>query len=241
MLRMIWMAIYFILYLIYLAPQILKLRNLEKAENIQKHDALLHKITQAWGKRIIRQTGSKVCVTGVENIPEGPVLFVSNHQGYFDIPLLLGFVDKPKSFIAKKELGDIPVFGRWMSRIKCVFIERENVRQSLRAFQEAAKILKTGYSIVIFPEGTRSKSSEMNPFKRGSLKLGTKSGVPIVPVAIDGSYLILEANKRAIKPTEIFIKVFEPIDPKKLSKEEEAQLPDQIYNQIKNYIDSKNC
>jgi len=240
MLRAAWLVIYFFAYLIYLIPTISRLRKVEKEGDAQKINAMLHQIAFVWGKNIIRQTGSKVHVSGTKNLPEGPVLFVSNHQGYFDIPLLFGYIDKPKGFIAKKELAKVPLFGKWIPRMKSVFIDRGNPRQALRAFQQASKIMKTGYSMVIFPEGARSKGPHLLPFKPASLRLATQSGVPIVPIAIDGSYRIWEANKYAVKPSEIFIHVFEPIDPKQLSKEEQDNLADRIHNQIKSFLEDKN-
>lgn len=239
MLRAIWLVIYFFAYLIFLIPSITRIKKCKKEGNEQKVNALLHQIAFTWGRHIIRQTGSSVYVSGTKNLPEGPVLFVSNHQGYFDIPLLFGFIDKPKGFIAKKELGNVPLFGKWIPRMKSVFIDRGNPRQSIRAFQQAFEIMKTGYSMVIFPESARSKGPHMLPFKPASLRLAIKSGVPIVPVAIDGSYRIWEANKYALKPSEVFIHVFEPIYPKQLSKEEQANLSDTIQHQIKSFLEDK--
>ncbi len=121
-------------------------------------------------------------------IPDEPVLFVSNHQGSFDIPLLLGYIDKPKAFIAKWELRYLPFIGSWMKELGCIFIKRNDFRQTLKAFKGAGEVFKKGQSLVIFPEGTRSRSSKLGEFKRGSLKIALREKVPVVPVTIKGSY-----------------------------------------------------
>ncbi|WZL73132.1 lysophospholipid acyltransferase family protein [Clostridiaceae bacterium 35-E11] len=236
MLRTIWVAIYFVVYLVLLFPQQWKVNRLEKQGKIQELQALLHSIALHWGRRIIKNTGTKVSIYGSDHIPEGPVLFVSNHQGNLDIPLLLGFIDKPKSFIAKIELSKIPVFGKWMERINCIFIDRSDPRQSLRAINQGVEILKNGHSMVIFPEGTRSKGPKMADFKKGSLRLATKAKVPIVPISIQGSYKIMEANGGFIKPAEVSITISEPIYTDQLTKEEENGLSDSVYEIIKNHL-----
>lgn len=236
MLRTIWMAIYFVVYLVLLFPQQWKISRLEKQGKIKELEALLHDIALRWGRGIVKNTGTKVSVSGSHHIPEGPVLFVSNHQGNLDIPLLLGFIDKPKSFIAKVELSKIPVFGKWMERINCIFIDRNDPRQSLRAINQGVEILKNGHSMVIFPEGTRSQGPKMSDFKKGSLRLATKAKVPIVPITIQGSYKIMEANGGLIKPAEVSITISEPIYTDQLTKEEENGLSDRVYDIIQSHL-----
>ncbi|QEK13712.1 1-acyl-sn-glycerol-3-phosphate acyltransferase [Crassaminicella thermophila] len=236
MFRTIYMAIYFIVYLIFLFPKEWKINKLEKEGRMQEMHDLLHKIAMNWGKSIVNATGSKIHVFGIENIPKGPVLFVSNHQGNFDIPILFGFIDKPKAFIAKIELSKIPVFGKWMERQKCIFIDRDNPRQSLKAINKGIKTLKDGHSMVIFPEGTRSKGPKMGEFKKGSLKLATKAKVPIVPITIDGSYKIMEGNKKLIKPAEVKVTISQPIHTTNLTKEDENVLSEKVYAIIKSHL-----
>jgi 1-acyl-sn-glycerol-3-phosphate acyltransferase len=236
MFRTVYFMIYFFLSLLFLLPTFRKVSKLEKQGKLEEMQTLLQATAHDLCKKLIDKTGSTVYTKGLENVPEGPVLFVSNHQSNFDIPLLLGFIDKPKSFIAKKELSKTPMLNQWMKQGKCIFIDRENARQSLRAIQEGIQILKGGHSLVIFPEGTRSKSSNMREFKKGSLKLAIKSQVPIIPVSINGSYKMMEANKGFIKPATISLIISEPIYTEHLTKEEETQLSEQVERTIRKNI-----
>lgn len=212
MFRTIIWVIYFIIKLITITPKLIKLKSFEKKNEIEKQDELAYKVARTWGRNLMEKSGSKIKVIGEENVPkDGPVLFVSNHQSYLDIPILLGFIDKPKAFIAKKELVKIPVFSTWMKSLRCIFIDRSDVRQSLRAIKKGIKLLKEGYSFVIFPEGTRSQDGKLREFKQGSLKMATKSKVPIVPVTIKGANKIMPRGKIVIIPTDVEVIISKPI------------------------------
>ncbi len=185
MLRTIYWLVDFLIYLIYIFFISLRAQTMEKRGETEKKRAFTQKAGQKWSTRLLVKSRSTVNVTGLDNVPaNGPVLIVSNHQSYFDIPLLVSVIPLPMGFVAKKELGKIPVISRWMRLIECSFIDRKDLRQSLKAIQQAQKTLQSGQSMVIFPEGTRSKKKEMSAFKPGSLKLAQKAQVPILPVAI---------------------------------------------------------
>jgi len=214
MIRTLIWFIYFCLYLICSIPAWLRLKHLEKKGRQTQVDALLFKKAGKWARSLLVLAGAKVTITGAEHVPaSGAALFVSNHQGDFDIPVLLGLIDKPKAFIAKAEAQKIPFISSWMTMMKCVFIKRQSRRQSLDAIHAGARILKNGRSLVIFPEGTRSKSSRLGSFKPGSLKLALASGVPIVPVTINGSYRLLERQGFLIKPAAVDLIISPPIYP----------------------------
>ena len=180
-------------------------------------------------KDLLKVAGASVKVTGAENVPlDRTVLFVSNHQGSFDIPIMLGCIDKPKAFIAKVELLKMPIISTWMKQLNCVFLDRNDPRQSLRTMNEATEYLKKGYSMVIFPEGTRSKGRTMGEFKAGSLRIGMKAGVPIIPVTIKGSFKLMEQNGSIIKPAEVEVIISEPIETSELTKEQSSGLHEKV-------------
>jgi 1-acyl-sn-glycerol-3-phosphate acyltransferase len=202
---------------------------LQKEGRIQERDVLVDKKVKEWSRSLVRLSGSKITVSGEENIPKDTaVLFVSNHQGNFDIPILLGYIQKPKAFISKIEVKKMPFIGTWMEQLNCLFMDRKNVRQSVKAINEGARLLQNGTSLVIFPEGTRSKGDGMAEFKTGSFKLATKSGVPITPVTINGSYKIMELQGFWIKPAEVHIVVHPPIYPQQEEAKELALKSERI-------------
>lgn len=233
MLRTIIWFIYFWGYLIIILPNLIRVRALHRAQKIEQRDREADRIVKKWGRSMVNISGSKVIVTGEEHIPlRGGVVFISNHQGNFDIPILLGFIDKPKAFIAKKELKKFPLISSWMYYMNCVFMDRSSARAGLKAIQEGVAFLKQGYSQIIFPEGTRSRGEQLGEFKPGSFKLATKAGVPIVPVTIKGSYKIMEANGGLIKPAVVEMFISEPVPTAGLSKVETEQLPEKVRNII---------
>ena len=161
----------------------------------------LYWVSRTWARQLIFIAGGRVEISGLENLPSGGgVLFVSNHQGAFDIPLLLGYVPGLKGFVSKKENSRLPIVSIWMKLLHCIILDRGDLRQSARAIARGIRDLQAGRSLVIFPEGTRSKSGVMNRFKEGSFKLATRSGAAIVPLTIDGSYRLLEGNNGRITP-----------------------------------------
>ena len=226
MIRTIVWFVYFWLYAIYSYILLIKVNHLLNKGLHQEAELFSAGITHKWSKSLIKLSGSTVEVSGLENIPDGNVLFVSNHQGDFDIPLLLGYINKPKGFIAKTELKKIPVISIWMEKINCIFMDRSNARQSLKAILEAIELLKNGKSLVVFPEGTRSGSSNLGDFKPGSMKLAIKSKVPIVPVTINGSYKIMKPGSYKISPAHVKMIISKPIYVDKLTKDEQANLSD---------------
>ncbi|ASN06907.1 lysophospholipid acyltransferase family protein [Virgibacillus necropolis] len=183
-------------------------------------------------QKVIKSTGTDVHVSGQEKLPDEAVLFVANHQGLFDILALIGYVGKPLGFIAKKEVEKIPIVSSWMSLMHGVFIDRSDRRQSVRAIGQGIDSLKKGHSLVIFPEGTRSRGSNLNTFKSGSLRLATKANVPIVPIAINGTYQMLEEDKGRVKGSTIHMSILDPIYPNDYQEKKHSDLAIAIQSSI---------
>lgn len=209
MIRTIIWFIYFWFQLILSIPKLMKVKKME-AEALEKYAS---NISKKWAKKLLRLAGAKIEVRGIDNIPadDKGILYVANHQSNFDIPLLLGYLPNFHSFIAKIELKNFPIIGTWMEHLNCVFMDRENVRQSVRAISKGIKHLKRGNSMAIFPEGTRSLDGQLNEFKPGALKLGTKSKAHIVPVSINGTYDLMKKGSRIITPAKVEIVISKPI------------------------------
>ncbi|MFV0516006.1 MAG: lysophospholipid acyltransferase family protein [Aminipila sp.] len=229
----IWF-IYFWLYLIMIYPN---QKHFEKKRRMcQLQDEDLNKINgvvSRWAQRLLNLAGVSCKVQGLENIPKDtPVLFTANHQGYFDIPLMITGLDDVYPIIAKKGIAKLPFISNWMILFDCLFLDRNDARQSLRIFSEAEALIKRGKSVIIFPEGTRSRKDEPGEFKSGAFKIAIKTGVPIVPVAINGSYKAMEANHMWIHPAKTRVTILPPIDTKNLSKEEIKNLGVQVRESI---------
>lgn len=216
-------------------PRLKKLEKLFSEGEIQYVRDEAYEDSKEFARKALKRAGCEVNVEGLENIPEGPVVYVCNHQSNFDIAVILYHIPKNKGFVVKKELESAGYLSRWMKLIGCVFIDRSNAKKSLSAILEGIKNIKSGQSMVVFPEGTRSKSNKMGEFKAGALKLATKPQVPIVPLTMDGTYKIMEGNKNIIKPGVVNLYVHPPIYTDNLTKEDEVELNEKI----KNIIESK--
>lgn len=187
-------------------------------------------------KQIVADFKLNIEVIGRDNIPEDKgCVFISNHQGYLDVvAILYALEDKQAGFIAKAEMRKVPYVGKWIESVGGFFIERGNPRSSLRVFKECWKRLKSGDSIVIFPEGTRSKGPLMGEYKRAAFKLATggHTGAPIVPIVIDGTYLYYE-NQGYLKTNigvPMTVEFLDPIYVDTLSKDEIKDLPEYVVN-----------
>ncbi|WP_459479691.1 lysophospholipid acyltransferase family protein [Clostridium saccharoperbutylacetonicum] len=224
-----------ILSLVFASIFRIRIKFLTFTNNIKGRNNFIHKVTHTWAKFILKIAGAKVNVIGLENIPKDEtVLFVSNHESNFDIPLLLGAIDVPKGFIAKKELENWPFISTWMKYINCIFMDRDNLRKSAEAIVDGINLLKSGHSMVIFPSGTRSKGKSIDEFKSGSFKLATKSKCPIVPLTINGTYKLLEENNNRIKGADIELIIHPTIYVDKLTKDELEKLPNTVHSIIIN-------
>lgn len=194
-----------------------------------------------WGfKVILKLCGTTINVKGLENVPEDvPVLYVANHRSYFDIVTCYTLVKNNTGFIAKKEMEKFPSVQRWMKYINCQFLDRENVREGLKTILKCIDLIKEGTSIFVFPEGTRSLGGEMLPFKEGSFKIATKTGCPIIPIAIKDTEKIFEAHLPKVEKQTVSIEFGKPIYPSELSAAEKKFIGATVQNVIQTMLDEK--
>lgn len=191
-------------------------------------DALAAEHVPYWANRLLKLAGVTVTVEGLENIPKGrPCVFAGNHRSYYDIPLVLTQLDAPHGLVSKKEVAKLPLVRGWMRLLHCVFLDRGDPRKAMAALNEAIDLVKKGYSLTIFPEGTRNKGAEgsLLEFKSGAFRVATKAKAPIVPLAITGSRDIMENHHMFMHPAHVTIRVLEPIETEGLTKEEIRALP----------------
>lgn len=169
------------------------------------------KVMEWWGRCVIRIGGWRVRAEGLERLPEGGAILVSNHQSLLDIPLFLSVFRKEIKFLAKRELGEIPLFGKAMARAGNLFVDREDPRDAVHVMREAVGRIRKGQVVVIFPEGTRSADGSIGEFKPGAFYLAQKAGVPVFPVYIDGGCSALPKGSLLFRRADLIVRVLEPL------------------------------
>lgn len=230
--RTIWFFFNLCGYLIYAWPYMIKAKRLDKAGKRDERDALVLPLVRRWALRMLKVAKVTPQVSGLENLPGEPAVYVSNHQSDFDFLLMLACLDAPHPIVAKKEILKVPVVRTWMTLFDCVFIDRDNARQSVMALQRAAEMIQQGKSVIVFPEGTRSKGDRMGEFKAGAFMMAFRAKCPIVPVAIDGSYKAMEAQGVWMRPATVPVTILPKIDTAPLDRAAQRALPEDIARRI---------
>ncbi len=165
-----------------------------------------------WAWTLMKLGGIKLKISGRHNLPKDEtVVYMANHQSDLDWPIIFMAVPGHYLFVAKKELFEVPVFGTYMKLQNYIPIERSKVRKSMRTYDKVASLIKKGNSIVIYPEGTRSRNKELQKFKTFSFSFLQNARVRIVPIAIDGSINVQKKGSRLITPGEVRVKILPPI------------------------------
>lgn len=169
--------------------------------------------TRYWSKWILWAAGVRVETEGLEHLtPESPQIFAANHASWFDVWALAAAIPKRNRFVAKKELERIPLFGTAWKVAGHVSVDRGDRSSAIRSLREAGeRIHRDDISVVIYPEGTRSRTGELGPFKKGAFMLALHTGVDIVPVAIIGTREIQPAGAWRIRRGKIILRFGEPI------------------------------
>lgn len=229
---MFFKMIYYAGYMAFMRGKSLKVKWLEK--NKDESDVLdyIGDTYKKWATFTNKIVGVDISVYGLENIPKEACVFMSNHTSIFDISVLLECVDKNIGFIGKEELKKVPLAGYWVDKGGNIPINRNNPREGIKSILKGVSNLEKGISMVIFPEGTRSKDGNLLEFKAGSMKLATKSKKSIVPVYIKGANNI-HTGKFKFKPAKVSVIFGTPINTENLSKEEEKNLSLTLFNSIK--------
>lgn len=196
------------------------------------------KYPRAWAKIIISIVGVRVRVSGIGNLdPESTYVFAGNHTSQFDIYAFQAAFPHDFRWIAKKELFDIPVFGRAMKCAGFIAMDRSGGREALKSLNLAAGQIAGGSSVLIFPEGTRSKDGKLHKFKAGAFLLAIKSGVPVVPLSFNGAFKILPSGKLFPKSGEIIIRIGKPMPTVQYKTKDKQELADLVNKQVSELLD----
>jgi len=188
-------------------------------------------VSKVFSKGILLISGIKLSVSGLENIDKKKIsVFVSNHSSQYDIPALQYVIPIPISIVFKKELSKIPIFGWQLRTGPYIMIDRSNTESALKSIEKAKKrMTEKRLSPLVYPEGTRSKTGEVQSFKRGAFYLAAKVGFPIIPVSISGASEILPKGKFKIKSGTIYVHFDKPISTENVSsRKDELELMEKV-------------
>lgn len=184
--------------------------------------------------------GANISILGIDHVRglrKEAVLFVGNHKSYIDIPLLARYIPFPVSFVAKLALKKVPLISQVMVLLDCLFLDRQDVRQAMEIIKTGINKLKKGDSIIIFPEGTRSKNDVILPFKQGSLKLAEKAQVPIIPFALKGTEELFGTHGFRVKPSNVWLTFGEPIYLDQLNIEDQKKSAQYVHGIVQEMYD----
>jgi 1-acyl-sn-glycerol-3-phosphate acyltransferase len=185
-----------------------------------KDENIIHRrIAMPWAKISLKVCSVKVEVKGAEHVNRDlPCIYMSNHQSYFDIFVLLVGLPVDFKFIMKKSLMKIPLMGTTMRRAGYLSVDRKDIKKAIISMDAAAEKIRNGASILVFPEGTRSKDGHIQDFKKGGFHTALKAGCDIIPIAILNSRDIVPKGSLRIKKGTIKMSIGRPIPVKDYSK-----------------------
>ena len=190
-----------------------------------------HIVGRQWARLILTISGIDVDVKGTSYIDNsGSSIVMVNHQSNFDIPVLLAYLPMQFRWLAKAELFRIPVFGQAMRGCGYISIDRSDRESAFKSLAEAAATIKSGTSVLVFPEGTRSLDGKIKPFKKGPFVLAVDAGVPILPVIINGTWSIMPKNRLTIKPRQVTLDILPPFETLGFDRATKDQLMDKTRN-----------
>ena len=237
MIRFLLIALLLFLYLLLGIP-VLLVEKLVAKINPHARDISCLRMVQWAFKLMLWITGADISYIGRENVPKDrAVLYVGNHNSYFDILLTYSQCPGLTGYVAKSEMLRYPLLRDWMKRLYCVFLDRSDLRAGMQMILTCIDYIKNGISICIFPEGTRSKDGQMQPFHEGSLKMAAKTGCPIIPMAITNSAQIFENHMPFVRPCKVIVEYGAPVYPKELSKEDQKFLGAYTQKKIQEMLD----
>lgn len=203
--------------------------------NLDRSFGLYFVLSRVYSIVALKICGIRLRIVGAENARPGEVyVYVSNHSSMIDIPAIMAAVPNKASIVFKKELGRIPLFGWQLTTGPYIMIDRANPEKAMRSIERGKEMMANkGISVILFAEGTRSKTGDVQPFKRGAFYLASKVKYPIIPVAISGTEQALPKGTLWLRGGEVTVRFGKPIDTAYLStKADEMALMAQVRDLI---------
>jgi len=193
-----------------------------------------HQISRVWSRMLLKVSGVRMQIDGLEKIdPQGTYVFIANHRSFMDIPVLLAYLPLQFRFFAKKGLFHIPFLGTHLRRSGHLPVVKDNPRASLKSMSDAVRTLREqGMSMLLFPEGGRSKDGLLQDFIEGSAYIAIKSGVPAVPVAMTGTREVLPMGSMQIMRGVVHLRIGDPIPTCGLTARDRATLAHIMHDKV---------
>lgn len=193
------------------------------------------RIARRWAWMLLWIAGAKVKVVGVENVDPARSYVVSpNHVSYMDTPSLLAHLPVNFRFMAKKGLFEIPFIGGHLKKAGHIAVPMDDPRAALKVLSAAGKAMKErGLSVLVFPEGGRSETGELQPFKDGAAYLAIKGGVPILPVALIGIRDVLPMHSHHVRPAKVTMRIGKPLETEGLASAARVELTERLAAEIR--------
>jgi len=169
-----------------------------------------YRLARTWGRLCLRTWGVRVVVKGAEHVPAGPAVYAANHGSALDIPILFGYLPAEFRIIHKRSLYLAPIVGQYLYLGGHIGVHRGRPFEARRSLERAAARIRSGTSVAVFPEGTRSPDAGVRPFKRGSFVIAIQAGVPVVPVSLAGVKDVAPRGLLFSHPGTVTLTVHEP-------------------------------
>ena len=198
---------------------------------------LVHYIGKLWALLNVYLSGTRLVIRGKEKIEKGPYIVMSNHQSLFDVWALIGMLPLQLRWVIKSEIKKMPIFGYALDRMGHIYVDRRRQKNTGRGVEEALQKIGQRVSVVIFPEGTRSKDGHLQEFRTGGSIMAIRSGVPILPVTVNGSRFVLPKDTLALMPGKIEVVVGDPIDPGTFGENSKNELTAAVKTAIRKNLD----
>jgi len=200
---------------------------------IRSNARLIDRIIRLWARSIVRGAGIDLRTEGTEIVDRKQrYIIIANHHSYFDIPCIFAAIPQPIRFMAKVSLFKIPIFGWAIGRAGFIPIDRKNRRTAVKSFELAVDRIRKGNTVVVFPEEGRSRERAMRPFQRGGFLLALRSGLPILPVAIQGTFDVFRAGAKRVTPGPVTVRIGTPIPTEGLTVRDKERLLTESREQI---------